>query len=453
LNPDRDLLRLSVATICPAVFESSAAIDEYRAGLLAQVECLAQDKFDIDISQLEVSTVEPPYNLQYHGRDDRPIKDTWAKLFRNLPIQETARGSSPRPKLGLVVTRGHEGIFLRWCTELLRRMQPKDWEIVVICPRAGMPQVQTALNGSRIQLLPVCGPLEQIVNTVREAYFDVLCHWETGSDSTNYFLPYFRLAPVQCNLTGIQSTSGIPQMDYYLSSELIEPEGAEAHYSEKLLLAHSLLGYHIRPSLPAVVKPREAFGFRAEQHLYVCPQNLRKFHPDFDPLLAGILQADPAGVVVIVEDRGMCLSPMLCGRFAKTIPDVLDRVVFLPHQSYTDYLCLVSTADVILDPLYYSGGTTTVETFSLGKAIVTWPSRFQIGRGVLASYRKMGIAGFVANDATEYVRMAVALGTDAECRRATEREILAASGELFEDLGAVREYQRIFDRLIEEARC
>jgi predicted O-linked N-acetylglucosamine transferase (SPINDLY family) len=64
----------------------------------------------------------------------------------------------------------------------------------------------------------------------------------------------------------------------------------------------------------------------------------------------------------------------------------------------------------------------------------------------------MGIAGFVANNAAEYVQMAVCLGTDAEHRRAAEREILAASGELFEDLGAVREYQRIFDRLVEESR-
>ena len=450
-NPDRDLLRLSIAAICPAVFESGTAIDEYRAGLLAQVENLAQGKFNVEVSQLAGSGAEPPFSLLYHGRNDRPIKEAWARLFRKLPMQETVRaGSSPRPKLGLVVTQSHEGIFLRWCTELLRRLQPKGWEIVVVCSRAGERQFRAALNG--IQLLPVCGPLDQIVKTVREARFDVLCHWETGTDSVNYFLPYFRLAPVQCNLLGMQVTSGIPQMDYYLSSEFIEVDGAESHYSEKLLRARSLLGYHIRPPLPVALKPREAFGFRTEQHLYVCPQNLRKFHPEFDSLLAGILQADPAAVVVIVEDRSLCVTPMLRRRFAKTLAEVLDRVVFLPHQSYADYLCLTSAADVILDPLYYSGGTTTLEALSLGKAIVTWPSRFQIGRGVLASYRKMGITGFVANDAAEYVRMAVALGTDADYRRATEREILAASEALFEDMRAVREYQRVFDRLVEEAR-
>ncbi len=452
LDPGRDLLRLSIAAVCPAVFESCAAIDEYRAGLLAQVEQLGQAAFNVDVSQLGESAAEPPFNLLYHGRDDRPIKAAWARLFRKLPSQETGRSRSARPKLGLVVTQNHEGIFLRWCTELLRRIKPNGWELVIVCSRAGAPQVQAALGGSGSQLLPICGQFHQIVKTVREARFDVLCHWETGSDSTNYFLPYFRLAPVQCNLAGIQVTSGIPQMDYYLSSEYIEPAGAEAHYSEKLLRARSLLGYQTRPLLPTVPKPREAFGFRAEQHLYACPQNLRKFHPDFDPLLADILQRDPAGVVAIVEDRGACLTPMLRRRLAKTMPEVFDRVVFLPYQAYTDYLGLLSASDVVLDPLYYSGGTTTLEALSLGRPIVTWPSRFQIGRGVLASYRKMGIAGFVANDAAEYVRMAVALGTDAAHRQAAGREIQAASGELFEDLGAVREYQRIFDQLVEESR-
>jgi tetratricopeptide (TPR) repeat protein len=452
LNPDLDLLRLSIAALCPAVFESSSAIDEYRAGLLAQVEGLAQGKFSVDVSQLEGSIAEPPFNLLYHGRDDRPIKEAWARLFLNLPVQEAARNHSLHSKLGLVVTPSHEGIFLRWCAELLRRINPEGWQMFVVCSLGGVSRMRTALSGSDVQVLPVSRPFEQIVKTVREARFDVLCHWETGSDSTNYFLPYFRLAPVQCNLAGIQATSGIPQMDYYLSSEYIEAEGAEALYSEKLIRARSLLGYHTRPPLPATVKPREAFGFRADQHLYICPQNLRKFHPDFDPLLAGILQQDPAGVVVIVEDRSARVTPMLRRRFAKTIPDVLDRVVFLPLQPYGDYLCLVAAADVVLDPLYYSGGTTTLEAFSLQKPIVTWPGRFQIGRGVLASYRKMGITGFVANNAAEYVRMAVDLGADAGYRQAAEREIGAASGELFEDLRAVREYERIFTRLIEEAR-
>ena len=462
LNPDRNLLRLSIAAICPALFDCNAAIDEYRAGLLAQVEELAQGNFKVDVAQLGLSAAEPPFNLLYHGRDNRPLKAAWARLFRDLPIEERARrGGAPstlgrgrRPKLGLVVTQSHEGIFLRYWAELLRRIKPGGWEMVVVCSVAGAAQVRTALSGTGVQLLPVFGQFDQIVKTIREARFDVLCHWEAGSDSTNYFLPYFRLAPVQCSLIGMPETTGIPQMDYYLSSDLVEAEGAEAHYSEQLLRGSSMLAYHTRPSPPAVPKPREAFGVRPGQHLYVCPQNLRKFHPDFDPLLAGILERDPAGVVAVVEDRDGYLASILRRRFASpeyggpAISEVLDRVLFRP---YADYLGLVSAADVVLDSLYYGGGTTTLEALAFGKPIVTLPWRYSMGRSVLGCYRRMGIAGFVAEDAAEYVRMAVALGTDADYRQAAGREINAASGVLFEDAQAARDYERIFARLIEEA--
>ena len=134
-DPGWDLLRLSIAAICPAVFESGTAIDEYRAGLLAQVNDWAGN-FNARLPQLGESAAEPPFNLLYHGRNDRPIKEAWAGLFRKLPCQETCCSRSPRPKLGLVVTQNHEGIFLRWCTELLRRMKPKGWEIVIVCSLA-----------------------------------------------------------------------------------------------------------------------------------------------------------------------------------------------------------------------------------------------------------------------------------------------------------------------------
>jgi predicted O-linked N-acetylglucosamine transferase (SPINDLY family) len=300
--------------------------------------------------------------------------------------------------------------------------------------------------------LPIPPRLDHVIEAIRAARLDVLYFWEVGSDSTNYFLPFFRLAPVQCTSLAIQDTSGIAQVDYYLSSELVEPDDPQRHYTEKLICAKTLLTYHPRQAMPGTFKSREAFGLRPQQHVYLCAQNIRKFHPDFDTILAGILRRDAAGVVVIVRDRQGCLAEKLCRRFAATIPEVAERIVFLPWQEYPNYLSLVSAADVLLDPLYYSGGTTSYEAFSLGKPIVTWPWRLQIGRTVLAFYRKMGIGGCVANSAEEYVKMAVSLGTAPEYREAVGQEIAAASGELFEDIRAVREHEDLFEQLVEQAR-
>ena len=133
-NPDRDLLRLSIAAILSGGLRKRHG-DRRVPGRIANRRsktCAREvQRRGLAISRLGA---EPPFNLLYHGRNDRPIKEAWARLFRKLPMQETVRaGSSPRPKLGLVVTQSHEGIFLRWCTELLQRLQPKGWEIVVVC--------------------------------------------------------------------------------------------------------------------------------------------------------------------------------------------------------------------------------------------------------------------------------------------------------------------------------
>ena len=135
------------------------------------------------------------------------------------------------------------------------------------------------------------------------------------------------------------------------------------------------------------------------------------------------------------------------------MPDVADRIVWMPQQAYPDYLSLVAAADVLLDPLHFGGGLTTYDAFSVGRPIVTLPGEFRRGRFTLACYGKMGIAECVASDAEDYVRIAVDLASDRDYRESVEQDIREACPRLFEDMEAVREYERIFQVLIEEARA
>ena len=48
---------------------------------------------------------------------------------------------------------------------------------------------------------------------VRAAACDLIYYWEVGSDAMNYFLPFARLAPVQCTGWGSTMTSGVPAVD------------------------------------------------------------------------------------------------------------------------------------------------------------------------------------------------------------------------------------------------
>jgi predicted O-linked N-acetylglucosamine transferase (SPINDLY family) len=269
----------------------------------------------------------------------------------------------------------------------------------------------------------------------------------------NYFLPFFRLAPVQCTSWGIQVTSGIPTLDYYLSSELVEPADAQDHYSETLVCGRTLLAYQTPVAPPRAAKPREAFGFDPGRNLYLCAQHLGKFHPDFDPLLAEILRRDAAGLIVITEDRYGRGAHVLRQRFQETIPDVAGRVVFLPRQPLPDYFSLVSLADVLLDPLHFGGVNTTYDGLALDKPIVTMPSQFHRGRYTYGCYRRMELDDCVASSSEEYVRKAVALGTDADYRRFVVERIRGAKHRIFQDREAVREHERIFQTLVDKVQA
>ncbi len=63
---------------------------------------------------------------------------------------------------------------------------------------------------------------------------DILFYQDIGMEPTSYLLACSRLAPVQCLSFGHPNTTGIPNMDYFISNDLFEPEDAASHYSETL---------------------------------------------------------------------------------------------------------------------------------------------------------------------------------------------------------------------------
>src|SRR5262249_8425417 len=92
----------------------------------------------------------------------------------------------------------------------------------------------------------VQGPLslERWRSAIRDDAPHVLVYPEIGMDPVCAQLAAQRLAPVQCNSWGHPDTSGFPTLDYYLSSELMEPPDAEQHYTERLVRLPNLSIYY-----------------------------------------------------------------------------------------------------------------------------------------------------------------------------------------------------------------
>jgi predicted O-linked N-acetylglucosamine transferase (SPINDLY family) len=243
-------------------------------------------------------------------------------------------------------------------------------------------------------------------------------------------------------------TSGIPAVDHFISSESLETPGSESQYTEHLVRLKSLAVYYYRPKLTAAPKTRADFGLDENVTLYGCLQMLWKFHPNFDPILGEILRRDPKGQVLIVSGLTKAWDEELIERFKKAIPDVADRIRFLPRQSYGNFLALTNLCDMMLDPPTFGGGNTTYEALAFGVPVITLPSQFLRGRISKALYDQMGVQDFVAASPENYIEIATRLGLDRTALREARQRILDTCGVLFESATGVRELEGFFRSVV-----
>ena len=120
-------------------------------------------------------------------------------------------------------------------------------------------------------------------------------------DVRTYFLAFARMAPVQCVTWGHPDTTGIPNVDYFVSGEQIEPKDGANHYSEELYRLPAPPTYYPFPEIPDGLKVRADFAISQTRTFYLCPQSAVKFHPDIDQLFAGVLRNDDDADIYVIE--------------------------------------------------------------------------------------------------------------------------------------------------------
>ena len=144
-------------------------------------------------------------------------------------------------------------MFLQSMRGIIEQLDGERFEPVILCSQAIVKTLQTKIRREGLRFVPFGDSLPEAIKQVREAACDLIYYWEVGSDAMNYFLPFARLAPVQCTGWGSTITSGVPAVDYFLSSELVESPGSRiAVYRAAVAVADafSLSGARCRPLRP-----------------------------------------------------------------------------------------------------------------------------------------------------------------------------------------------------------
>ena len=452
--------RLKLATLVSPIPESRAAIAEERARIDAAMDALlaSPGRNGQDPTRM---ALWPNFHWAYHGQSNRGLQTKAAALYRHFfpaldhvaahcRSSERAKG---RIRVGLISQFFHNHSIGRTSRGLFAKLSRDRFEVTAFFVAPSVDDdFSRFIRAHAEHSVEVPRTLSGARDIVEARRLDVLFYQDIGMDPFTYFLAFSKLAPVQCVSFGHPDTTGIPAMDYFISSDLYESADAETDYSERLSLLHDAgtLAYYYRPAETEPHRSRRDFGLPDDAHLYVCPQNLFKIHPDMDELFAGILRRDPRATIVLVHGRIRHWTELLKRRWMKSIPDVMGRILFVPRMGSDAFTDLIAVSDVMLDTLHFNGMNTSLEAFAVGTPVVTCPTKLQRGRHTSGMYRKMGLSECVAGDAQSYVERAVGIASDESYRSALRSRILERSAALFEDLGVVREFERFFEEAVRE---
>ena len=253
-----------------------------------------------------------------------------------------------------------------------------------------------------------------------------------------------RLAPVQIKWVGMQShSSGLAEMDWFLTDRWETPDGFERFYSERLLrLPDGYICYSPPPHAPDVVEPPALKnGFIT----FGCFNNLAKITPAVIETWAAILHRVP-DARLILKTHQLSDGPTADGFRADfgALGIGEDRIELRGSSGHRAFMGEYGHVDIVLDPFPYSGGLTTCEALWMGVPTITLPGEIFASRHSASHLSNVGLTDWVCRSVQNYIEMAVARAGDLEAlsalraglRRTVRRSPLCDAPRFGRGLGA-----------------
>ena len=200
---------------------------------------------DISIANIAVGSAQPFY-LAYQGLNDRELQQLYGALgckimtlrypqFAERPKMSTYFSEEPL-RIGII-----SGYFYRhsnWKIPITGWVENIDKQRFTLfgyyTGKENDKETEVARQYFN-KFMEDIYSFEELCQVIRNDNLHILIYPEIGMDPTTVRLASLRLAPIQCTSWGHPDTSGLPTIDYFLSSDLMEPPDADDHYTEKLI--------------------------------------------------------------------------------------------------------------------------------------------------------------------------------------------------------------------------
>ncbi|MCW6036662.1 glycosyl transferase family 1 [Spirulina subsalsa FACHB-351] len=446
--------------IVPALYHTTEEIEFYRErfskgldNLMKQTQLNSPE--DRNIALRGICSLTNFY-LSFQGKNDRDLQIKYGQLVQKIVNANFPQWSYPltMPTLaaGEKIRVGYASAYLHsysgtlWLIGWLKQQDRSRFEVYCYYTSNTPDEVTEQFKQYSDYFYQIPKDLETVCQQIRQDNLHILVFPELGMDAPTFAMAGLRLAPVQCTAWGHPVTTGLPTVDYFLSSELMEGEGAEEHYSEQLVRLPNIGVAYPKPTIPPLIKKRSDYQLADERTLYLCCQSPVKYLPQYDYMLPAIAAQVPHAQFLFL--RGTLLKPRLKVAFAEMGLDYREYCVFRRIPERLDYLMINLLSDVYLDTLSWSGGNTSLEAIACHLPVVTCPGEFMRGRHTDSFLKMIGVGETIAQDEAEYIEIAVKLGRNERWREEVRAKMGKCCDRLYEDPQCVQGLETFYQQVV-----
>ena len=462
LKPDNVQYKINNALLLTPVYKSVEEIDLYRNKFIEGLDLLKKCKYSTDepANKIELNF----YYLAYHNKDNLEIMKKLSKLFRQIipNINYTSKNitnqkNKKKIKVGFISQYLTNHTVGKLFGGLIKNVNKEKFDITIFHTfNTRKSLIKNEIDSSADKVVNLKIKIHEQQLQVENENLDIIFYPDIGMSPTTYFLAFSRLAPVQIASWGHTETTGIDTIDYFLSTTLFEEKNANKKYSEKLICLSQIPTYFEPPKNIGLLKNRSELKLPEKSRLYGCPQSLFKLHPDFDRILSEILKRDTDGYIVLIGNEGKdkFWSEILKKRWSKNFPILNKKVLFTKRLSLLEFFSLSNCVDVLLIPLHFGGGNTSLESMIFGTPSITMPGKHLRTNITSAIYKQMKISNPpITKSVEEYIDLAIKLAKDSKKNNSLrEKSKKAANKYLFKSRKALKEFENFLIKVYRKAK-
>jgi protein O-GlcNAc transferase len=446
----------------PQVYRSEDEIAHWRSRYRRSLESL-RDSLRLDTPERIEATADALFTVQnfalpQQGRDDRAEQALYGELLHRVaaarypdyarPLPSRPRDGRPRIGFATAFFRYHSMAKTHgaWATHL----NPGWFEVFAVHTGPDRDAMSDDIERSCEHFVHHPARGAALLKVLRELDLDVLVYPDLGMEPSMLLPAALRLAPVQCQGLGHPITSGLPTIDWALSSALMEPANGDSQYTERLERLPNLSFCYSRERILQQRGKADLRRLRRRRIVYLCTQNLGKLLPQHDHLFARILQAVPDSELWFLARPAAAITERFRERLLAVCRERgigADRVVVHDRIGPEAFLALNAAADVYLDGIGWSGCNTTFEAVALGLPVVTLPGDLMRQRHSFAMLEMMACTETVAASEDDYVDIAVRLGLEDAWRERMKAQILERGPRIYDDETPIRALESFFLRV------